>query len=72
MERDELRFVQDMAYLQSLEEDTLKRNKKPIESRPVNPEPTKPEPVEPVEPDVKLTLQELRAQRISHFEKSQR
>jgi hypothetical protein len=63
MERDELRFVQDMAYLQSLEEDNRKRNR-PIESKPVKPEPTKPE---PVEPDVKLTLQELRDHRIKMF-----
>jgi hypothetical protein len=55
MERDELRFEQDMAYLKSLEEDKKKVAVKP-------PEPQLPEP--------KLTIQELRAQRIAHFEKS--
>jgi hypothetical protein len=55
MERDELRFEQDLAYLKSLEED-----KKKIA-------PKLPEPLPEHEP--KLTLQELRAQRIAHFEK---
>jgi hypothetical protein len=60
MERDELRFEQDMAYLKSLEEDKKKVAVKPPE--PQLPEPQLPEP--------KLTIQELRAQRIAHFEKS--
>ena len=60
MERDELRFEQDMAYLKSLEEDKKKVAVKPHE--PQLPEPQLPEP--------KLTIQELRAQRIAHFEKS--
>lgn len=54
MERDELRFEQDIAYLKSLQEDEKK----------VAPKPPVPE------PEPKLTLQELRAQRIAHFEKT--
>ena len=57
MERDELRFEQDIAYLKSLEED-----KKKIA-------PKLPEPLPEPEHEPKLTLQELRAQRIAHFEK---
>ncbi len=65
MERDELRFEQDMAYLKSLEEDKKKVAVKPHE--PQLPEPQLPE---PQLPEPKLTIQELRAQRIAHFEKS--
>lgn len=57
MERDELRFEQDMAYIKAMQEDEKKK---------VAPKP--PEPPEPPEP--KLTIQELRAQRIAHFEKT--
>jgi hypothetical protein len=66
MERDELRFEQDIAYLKSLEEDKKKIAPEPKPLPELLPEPRQlPEP----EHEPKLTLQELRAQRIAHFEK---
>ena len=77
MERDDIRYDQDAAYFESLYQDQVKQYKKEHPDKEVKPvEPVKlVEHVEPVEPvklvehDVKLTLAELRAQRVAHFQK---
>ena len=72
----DLVYEQDMAYLQSLYEDEQKQKQKQKRSEVKYTEPevkyTEPEVkyTEPETPEVKLTLHQLRAQRISHFEKS--
>ena len=68
MERDDIRYDQDAAYFESLYQDQVKQYKKEHTDKEVKPvEPVKP--VELVEHDVKLTLAELRAQRVAHFQK---
>ena len=71
MERDDIRYDQDAAYFESLYQDQVKQYKKEHTDKEVKQvEPVEPiEPVKPVEHDVKLTLAELRAQRVAHFQK---
>ena len=67
----DLVYEQDMAYLQSLYEDEQKHNEKEKQKEKQKQVKSEIQPeVKYTEPDVKLTLQQLRAQRISHFEKS--
>ena len=65
----DLVYEQDMAYLQSLYEDEQKQKQKQKRSEVKYTEPEV-KYTEPETPEVKLTLHQLRAQRISHFEKS--
>ena len=65
MERDDIRYDQDAAYFESLYQDQVKQYKKEHPDKEVKPV----EPVKLVEHDVKLTLAELRAQRVAHFQK---
>ena len=62
-ERSTLLYEQNRAYLESLKQDQMKKIPvaKPVPVRVTTP---------PVpEPDVKLTVEELRARRVAHFQK---
>jgi hypothetical protein len=62
-ERSSLLYEQNKAYLDSLRQD---QQKKIAKVDPVHvPTPPKPD----LDPDVKLTVEELRARRVAHFQK---
>jgi len=56
-ERSTLLYEQNKAYLDSLNQDKMKPSKPVQVNQPVP------------EPDVKLTVEELRARRVAHFQK---
>jgi hypothetical protein len=63
-ERSTLLYEQNKAYLDSLRQDQQKKIPK---TDPVQHVPTPPKP--DLDPDVKLTVEQLRARRVAHFQK---